>query len=63
MSRDNDVDIQVSKNSTVRKNDYNIVTNPKENESVEFEQNSRHERALSGTQIFKLSSPLPMTIF
>jgi len=39
--------LQVSKNSTVRKNDYNIVTNPKENESVEFEQNSRHERALS----------------
>ena len=26
--------LQVSKNSTVRKNDYNIVTNPKENDNV-----------------------------
>ena len=40
--------VQVSKNSTVRKNDYNIVNNPKENETVEFDSSSRNERALSG---------------
>jgi len=39
--------LQVSKNSTVRKNDYNIVTNPKENDNVEFDLSSRHERAHS----------------
>ena len=39
---------QVSKNSTVRKNDYNIVTNPKDNETMDFEPSNRHERALSG---------------
>jgi len=39
--------LQVSKNSTVRKNDYNIVNNPKENETVEFDSSSRNERALS----------------
>lgn len=37
----------MSKNSTVRKNDYNIVTNPKENESMDFDPSNRHERALS----------------
>lgn len=41
--------LQVSKNSTVRKNDYNIVSNPKENDGMDFEQQqpSRNERALS----------------
>merc|ERR1719414_1140779 len=39
--------LQVSKNSTVRKNDYNIVSNPKENENVEFDLGSRQERAHS----------------
>lgn len=39
--------LQVSKNSTVRKNDYNIVTNPKESEGVEFDLSSRQERAHS----------------
>ena len=42
---------QVSKNSTVRKNDYNIVTNTKDSETVDFDQNSRHERAHSGREI------------
>jgi hypothetical protein len=40
--------LQVSKNSTVRKNDYNIVTNTKESENVDFDQNNRHDRAHSG---------------
>merc|ERR550539_1963904 len=39
--------LQVSKNSTVRKNDYNIVTNPKENDNVDFDLSSRQERAHS----------------
>jgi hypothetical protein len=39
--------LQVSKNSTVRKNDYNIVTNPKENDNVDFDLGSRQERAHS----------------
>merc|ERR550539_2388102 len=39
--------LQVSKNSTVRKNDYNIVSNPKENEALDFEPNNRQERAMS----------------
>ena len=39
--------LQVSKNSTVRKNDYNIVSNTKENDSVEFEVGSRQDRAHS----------------
>ena len=39
--------LQVSKNSTVRKNDYNIVSNTKENDSVEFELGSRQDRAHS----------------
>ena len=42
---------QVSKNSTVRKNDYNIVTNPKDSDAVEFDQNNRHERAVSGMEL------------
>jgi len=40
--------LQVSKNSTVRKNDYNIVTNNKEVDAVDFAgETPRHERALS----------------
>lgn len=39
---------KVSKNSTVRKNDYNIVSNPKENEALDFEPSNRQERAMSG---------------
>ena len=43
--------VQVSKNSTVRKNDYNVVTGGKENDSIDFSGDlQRHERASSGTE-------------
>ena len=41
----------------MRKNDYNVVSNPKENDALDFEQSNRHDRALSGMfvlpQVFK----------
>ena len=39
----------------MRKNDYNIVSNPKENEALDFEPTNRQERAMSG----KASPPFP----
>ena len=41
--------IQVSKNSTVRKNDYNVGSNSgKPDDGNEFNSDARHERAGSG---------------